>query len=48
MNMFILEAGTQAWDELLSGCVVCPTRCISEMYKKCILFDRLDENEHLY
>ncbi|GHV81340.1 hypothetical protein AGMMS49944_31310 [Spirochaetia bacterium] len=47
MNMRILEAATKAWDKLLSGCGVCPTRCISEMYKKCVLFDQLDEDEHL-
>ncbi|GHV80809.1 hypothetical protein AGMMS49944_26000 [Spirochaetia bacterium] len=47
MNMRILEAATKAWDRLLSGCGVCPTRCISEMYEKCILFDQFDEEEHL-
>jgi hypothetical protein len=47
INMFILEAAIKAWDELLSGCERCPTRCISEMYENCILFDMLDENEHL-
>ena len=47
MNMFILGAAAKAWDDLLSGCEVCPTRCISEMYKKCTMFDDLDEDEHL-
>jgi hypothetical protein len=47
INMFILEVAAKEWDELLSGCEICPTRCISEMYKKCAFFDMLDENGHL-
>jgi hypothetical protein len=47
INMFLLEVATKAWDGLLSDCEKCPTQCISKMYEKCVLFDRLDENEHL-
>jgi hypothetical protein len=43
-NMLILSTATKAWDELLSNCVVCPNRCISERDNKCILFDQLDED----
>ena len=46
-NYLLLNVATKAWDEMLSNCVYCPTRCISEMNKKCILFDKLDENEFL-
>ena len=46
-NYLLLDVATKAWDELLSNCVNCPTRCISEMNKKCIFFDQLDENEFL-
>ena len=45
--MQLLKAATEAWDELLAVCEVCPTRCISEMYERCILFDRLDEDGFL-
>ena len=47
-NYLLLNVATKAWDEMLSNCVNCPTRCISEMNKKCILFDKLDENEFLW
>ena len=43
----LLTTAAEAWDELLAVCEVCPTRCISEMYERCILFDRLDENGFL-
>jgi hypothetical protein len=46
-NYFILNIAAKAWDELLSNCVNCPARCISEMNKKSILFDQLDEAESL-
>jgi hypothetical protein len=46
-NSVLLGAAVKAWDELLSNCVVCPNRCISEMNEKCMLFDRLDEDEFL-
>jgi hypothetical protein len=43
-NSLLLNAAAQAWDELLGNCIHCPTRCISEMYEKCIFFDEIDEN----
>ena len=35
----MLDAISQAWDEQLSVCVVCPTRCISEKDAFCTMFD---------
>jgi uncharacterized Fe-S radical SAM superfamily protein PflX len=46
-RMLLMDAAGAAWDELLSVCEVCPSRCISEMYEKCIMFDRLDEDGFL-
>jgi len=46
-RMRLLNAAAEAWDELLSSCVICPTRCISEMHEKCVLFDQLDEDGYL-
>jgi hypothetical protein len=46
-NTLLLHAASKAWDELLSDCVICPNRCISEMNERCMLFDRLDEDEFL-
>jgi hypothetical protein len=43
----ILKAAMEAWDELTVVCVTCPTRCISEMYEKSVLFDQLDEDGFL-
>lgn len=40
-NLLLLAAAMQAWDELLGNCVVCPTRCISEMNRTCIFFDEI-------
>jgi hypothetical protein len=44
-NLLLLNAAKQAWDSLLADCVICPTRCISEMYRKCIFFDEIGEDE---
>jgi hypothetical protein len=44
----LLAAAGDAWDELLSICEGCPTRCISEMYEKCDMFDRLKEDGYLF
>jgi len=35
----ILDTIEKAWDELLGGYVICPTRCISEKDAHCTLFD---------
>ena len=43
-RMRLMTAAAEAWEELLSVCVSCPTRCISEMYERCVLFDQLDED----
>ena len=43
----ILKAAMESFDELITNCVVCPVRCISEMHENCALFDRLDEEGYL-
>jgi hypothetical protein len=35
----MLDAISKAWDELLSVCEICPTRCISEKDVYCTMFD---------
>ena len=35
----MLDAISKAWDELLSICEICPTRCISEKDAYCTMFD---------
>ncbi len=35
----ILDAISKAWDEQLSFCEMCPTRCISEKDAYCTMFD---------
>ena len=35
----MLNAISQAWDELIRACGVCPTRCISEKDAFCTMFD---------
>jgi len=35
----ILDAVAKAWDEQLSICEICPTRCISEKDVYCTMFD---------
>ena len=42
----ILDAIAEAWDEQLSVCEICPTRCVSEKDRYCTMFDR-NENEEL-
>jgi len=44
----LLTAASEAWDEHLSICETCPTRCISEMYEMCGMFDRMDEDGFLF
>lgn len=41
----MVDAIVEVWDEQLSWCEVCPTRCISEKYAYCSLFD--DETVHI-
>jgi uncharacterized Fe-S radical SAM superfamily protein PflX len=41
-NALIMDVAGEAWEQLLSSCVTCPTRCISERYEKCELFDRME------
>ena len=40
----VQDAFARAYDSLTSGCVVCPTRCISEKDKYCVLFHDPDLN----
>ncbi|MDI6886402.1 MAG: hypothetical protein QMD22_08705 [archaeon] len=35
----VLDGISKAWDELLSVCEICPTRCISEKDAYCTMFD---------
>ena len=35
----ILTAAAEAWDSQLSGCVICPTRCISEKDNTATMFN---------
>jgi len=35
----ILDALVEAWDEQLSVCEICPTRCVSEKDVYCTMFD---------
>ena len=35
----ILNSISNAWEEQLSICVTCPTRCISEKDERCTIFD---------
>jgi len=39
----LLAAAAKAWDEHLSVCEVCPTRCISERYQYCVMFDNMEK-----
>jgi hypothetical protein len=41
----ILDAVTRAYDTLTKGCVMCPTRCISEKDEECVLFLDTDVNQ---
>ena len=38
----LLKVSMEAWDNLLSRCVVCPVRCLSEREKLSDLFGRYD------
>jgi hypothetical protein len=41
---FMLDVAAKAWDQLLSSCEICPTRCISEKTLLCAFFDDDDYN----
>lgn len=41
-NVAIIEVAGEAWERLLSVCVTCPTRCISERFDYCEFFDRME------
>lgn len=38
----MLDAISNAWDEQLSVCEICPTRCVSEKDAYCTMFDDKD------
>jgi len=35
----MIDIMMKAYDDLLAGCEVCPTRCLSERYQVCTMFD---------
>jgi len=39
LHQLLLDAACVAWQRLLSVCPTCPTRCLSERYRKTPLFD---------
>ena len=39
----LMDVAEKAWDNHLSVCEVCPTRCISEKDDKCFMFDSYKE-----
>ena len=41
-NIAILDVAGEAWEELLSVCVTCPNRCISERRERCRFFERME------
>lgn len=42
-NIVFMDAAGEAWESLLSACVVCPNRCISERDKTSEFFDRYEK-----
>jgi len=45
-NDAIINTAADAWEELLGACSVCPTRCISERFRRCELFDRTERGDY--
>jgi len=43
----MLKTAMESFDEVISKCINCPVRCISEMDENCVFFDRLDEEGYL-
>lgn len=41
-NISIIAVAGEAWEQLLSVCVTCPTRCLSERFFRCEFFDRME------
>ena len=41
-NAALLRVAGDAWEQLLSVCVTCPTRCLSERFLLCDFFDRME------
>ena len=41
-NAILLKVAGEAWEQLLSVCVTCPTRCLSERFLPCEFFDRME------
>jgi len=39
MHNVIVNAVSKAWEELLEGCELCPTRCLYDTNARCTLFD---------
>ena len=35
----LLDCTSVAWENLLSGCVICPSACLSNKNEKCTMFD---------
>jgi uncharacterized Fe-S radical SAM superfamily protein PflX len=46
-NKMVMGVAGEAWEELLSVCVVCPNRCISESERRCEFFDRMGKGGYL-
>jgi uncharacterized Fe-S radical SAM superfamily protein PflX len=42
-NIVFIKVAGEAWDNLLSACVVCPIRCISEREQRSEFFDRYEK-----
>lgn len=42
-NLIFIQLAEEAWDQLLSGCEICPVRCISEHNKRSRFFDRYEQ-----
>jgi len=41
------KVGSAAWSELLESCAVCPTKCLSRIYQRCEMFDRVDNGGYM-
>ena len=41
----IIKIGSAAWTELLESCAVCPTKCLSRIYTRCEMFERMERGD---
>jgi len=41
-NDAIMDIAGGAWNSLMDTCIACPTRCLSERFMRCELFDRME------